>query len=183
MANNMIFDPINKVYLKGKVFNKPKVHFDQEIGSNVLNIVVAVPRNKDLYKNAYNTDLHNYFYCLLYEDKFTMEELKNIQSTIGKMDKVEIKGFLDNRINPMAKKEYDDKHIKYRTLNQFVSTINVCSISKVEFDRKDPKEVADNKVLKFIKGSFGTDVEVTIEENAHNVDYLGFSKDDDLPDY
>lgn len=179
----MLFDKSNKVYIKGTIMNTPTLKLDKYANENILEFVVAVPRTEQVYIKGYNADKYNYFYCLIAEHNHTLQELKTLEKTLDKMQLVEIKGCLDNRVREKDVSNTRTQKINYRALNLFVSTIIVSSIDKAEDNRSQDEVVAEKQLLQRIRQSFGSDVDITIKKDAYDYDYFGFNKNDDLPDY
>ena len=178
----MNYDDVNKVYLKGTILSAPKVEYDNYANENILHFILAVPRDKPVYPNGYNTDKYNYFYCLLTERNHTLSVLKKAARTFERLMLVEIKGCLDNRLNKKAA-DTNTPRVNYRALNLFVSTINVLAINKSNDDRDEETIKAEKSLLNRIRNNFGSDVDVVVKDDAYNYDYFGFEKNDDLPDY
>lgn len=178
----MNYDDVNKVYLKGTILSSPKVEFDNYANENILRFILAVPRDKPIYPSGYNADQYNYFYCLLTEANHTLAVLKKMARTFERLQLVEIKGCLDNRLNKKAADTNTPK-VNYRALNLFVSTINVLAINEAKDDRDEETIKAEKSLLNRIRNNFGSDVDVVVKEDAYSYDYFGFDKNDDLPNY
>ena len=178
----MIFDQANKVYLKGQVFTWGIVKFDNHLNENILQFTLAVPREHEIYNTGYNSDKFNYFYCYAREGLHTMAQLNRWKRNIKKCHTIEIKGCLDNRLRPSDYSAFKAQHAKYRALNVFTSTINILDIGFTDIGKtKLPEE--NNKLIKRLQKDFGSETKITIDENAYGLDYFGFDKSDDLPDY
>ena len=177
----MIFDQANKVYLKGQVFTWSVVKFDKNLNENILQFTLAVPREHEIYNTGYNSDKFNYFYCYAREGLHSISQLNKWHRKLMKLHTIEVKGCLDNRLRPNDFSVFKAQHAKYRALNVFVSTINILDIGFTEVGKTEIVE--DSKLIKQIQKNFGSETKVTVDKNAYGLDYFGFDKSDDLPDY
>ena len=177
----MTYDEVNKVYLKGTIVTSPTLKFNTRANEYLLFFTLAVPRTKPLYLKGQNFDEYNYFYCVLSESNHIMSNLKLYERTYMRMDYIEIKGCLDNRLN--KKTQIDVKDVNYRTLNCFVSVIDVLAMKHAEEDRETEEVELNKKLLGKLQSNFGSDVSVKVAQDAFDKDYYGFNNEDNLPDY
>lgn len=178
----------NKVYLNGVVVCRPKIVFDNSLNCKIVHFVLAVPRDDDTrYLKGYNMDEYNYFYCLLSEKLFSVQKLYEACQKFKRLDRVEIEGTLDNRINEKTRDMYTSQQIKFRALNSFVSIVCVEKIRDYvpvdKLGRKKKPSIADRMFEAHIRETYGNNAQFKLVDGAEKKNYYGFEKEDDLPDY
>lgn len=179
----MDYDLVNKVYLKGTLVCRPILKFDDYSNENILHFTVAVPRNKPMYNKGYNIDKYNYFYCVLYEKNHTLAVLNDLLNTLKRLDFVEIKGCLDNRLVKDVDKVGGVYTQNYRALNNFVSVVNTLNVAKVKDDRNPEAIKIEQQILNRIRNDFSWNTKVIVTKDALGKDFYGFDDKDNLPDY
>lgn len=164
----------NKVYIDGTIINSVRQKFHKPSAEQIVYFVVAVKRQD--YPSTYNTEPHNYFYCYASEKLMGGTLLDMIRNTYKMYDNVRVYGVLDNIPNQSS----EAKEVNFRATHCYLSAISIIDIKPSEkLKPNTDKEIA---LINNVRKTFGTDIEVTVSEDAFDKDYFGLEQED-LPDY
>ena len=164
----------NQCVIEGTIINSIRQKYEKHSNEQVVYFVIASSRKE--YPLTYNKEENNYFYCYASERLMSGTFLDIIRKNYKTYDKVKIRVILDN----MPFRQSSAKEVNQRAKYCYLSSICVIDIKPIE----DKPKSTNNEIalINSIRKTFGTNINVEIQEDAFDKDYFGLDVDD-MPDY